>query len=110
MRKINFAKNKEVWVEYPEDKDIKFKIRAFPLSQGMYVPGNSDESLFEYYNKKVQYCVTEWQGIEGEEGVLECNAENKHYLFNYEEDLFLFVVTEITRTFENNDISAEKKT
>jgi hypothetical protein len=113
MRKINRTiLAEERWVTNPDDKEIRVKLRRFPVSQGMYIPGVSSESMWSFAFKKFDYCILEWEGINNEEGnLLECNSENKKLIYDYIEDLMMWISVEIKKLKEDdNTLVNEKKT
>jgi len=102
-RKLTEAK----WVNYPEDAEVKFKIRSFPTSMGMFLNG-TDNDLIDFTWKKFNYCVVDWQGINDEDSKpLECNEENKKFIFDYVQELMLWVSTQV---FDSTSGIVEKKT
>jgi len=111
MRTINKKKiADEIWVKFPEDEEIQLKIRQFPTSQGMYIPGISDETMFEFAWKKFNYCIVDWKGfIDENEKPLECNEENKRYVYDYIEDIMMWASNEISKLKEDI-VTTQKKT
>lgn len=94
------------WIDYEDDTEVKFKLRPFPMSQGIYV--DSDD-IIEYTWKKFNYSVIDWKGITNEKDQpLECNDENKKFIFDYVQDLMMWIMVEISKL--TSDLSSQKKT
>lgn len=105
--KINKSIIKEEWVKYPEDEEVEFLIRPFPSSQGL-VPPDDMEGQAHFNWKIFQYCVVDWKGIIGEDDKpLECNDENKKFIFDYVREFYSFVLINALAPLSN---VVEKKT
>lgn len=106
--KINLKLAKAKWIKNPDDPELEIKIRPFPMSQGMWFP-DSQEDIMEYSWKRFNYCVMDWKGIIDEnDKPLPCNEKNKKYIFDYVQDVMMWVSVEIRNCI--SDISAQKKT
>ena len=90
--KINTKSDKGIWFDYPEDEEVKFLIRPYPMSQL-----NLELSEVEAGLNELQYCLVDWKGMYDEEGKpLECNKDNKTYIFDYYLKVRAFVKEKIT--------------
>ena len=105
---INTKLAEAKWVKYNDDEEVEFKLRPFPMSQGMWIPDTSDD-ITDYTWKKFNYCVLDWKGLNDQDGTpLECTEENKQYIFDYVHEIMLWVSVQIASL--TTDISLEKKT
>lgn len=101
--KINKKALISKWFTF-EKEGIKaeFEIRPFPLS----LFSMSDDMSSGC--RQFVYSVTNWNGIEDEDGSpLVCNTENKELLFNYDDDIRDFVFAKLNDIRES--IKAELK-
>lgn len=90
MLKLNKNANKEEWFDY--DEDVAFLIRPFPLSERALTP--SGTGVIDVFIKQAMYCLMDWKGVVDEnEKTIKCVDENKQFLFDFDEDLVLFVCT-----------------
>ena len=103
-----YVKNmQDRWVDYPDDKDVRLKIRPFPMSNGILFD-TSEKRLTEYTWDKFNYCVVDWEGILDEnDNPLECNDENKRLIFDYGQEIVMWVSLKINESVES---ILEKKT
>lgn len=99
--------NKKEWFDLDEDKNISFKIRPFPASHNVLrLINNIDE--IEITWKQFNYSLVDWKGITDEnDKPLECNDINKKMLFDYSQDVVLFV---FNKSSEKASKVLEKKT
>lgn len=106
--KIKKSAVKERWIDYPDEDGVKFKVRPFPMSEGTLAFGDDPKQLTEITWKKFNYCVVDWQGlVDDNDQTLDCNEENKRFLFDFVFDLVMWVVVEVNKDTEN---IREKKT
>jgi len=111
MKKVNVKLTESKWKKFPEDEEIQLKIRPFPVSQGMFIPGISNETMWEYLLKKFLYCVEDWKGfVDENDKPLECNEDNKTFVYNYFQDIVTFAITEIAEVTYGVKVVPEKKT
>ena len=104
--KINRSIVDARWIDYVED-GVKFKIRPFPMSMGMWMP-NSDDEFIEFTKKRFLYCVVDWQGLLDEnDEELPCNEETKSFIFDYVQEISLWITGKLAETA---DSIVEKKT
>ena len=105
--KINRKLAEAQWVDYPEGEEVKFKIRPFPMSQGMWMPDDKTD-IVDFMWKRFNYCVVDWQGVDDEEGnPFNCTEENKKFIFDYAQDIMGWISSQI---IESSDNLIEKKT
>lgn len=101
MIKINKKNLKSEWFDY--DDDVKFLIRPFPLSERAISP--SGTNVIDLLIKQSMYCLEDWKGIvDQDEKPIECNEENKRFIFDYSDDIITFVVNkskELNEKFMN---------
>jgi hypothetical protein len=90
MKKYNTKPTKGEWIALPEDEEVQIKIRPFSLFSLTKVPSADDVDMSEIWNI-FNYCIIDWKGIEGEDGPLECNEDNKRLVYDYDQDLVVFV-------------------
>jgi len=106
--KINKSLIEAKWIEFKEAKGVSFKIRPFPVSHNVIRTSIAKNDQVESFFKIFDYCVVDWKGINGEDDKpLECNTENKKFLFDYSESIMMFV---INKSAEDKDKIIEKKT
>ena len=94
--KISKKKAQGEWHKF--DEDVSFKIKPFPHSkwaEGDFrvdKDGNADIGMeFEWF--RFDACLHDWKGLEDEKGKkLKCDAANKQFIYDYEDDLRNFVV------------------
>jgi hypothetical protein len=102
MKTVNTQVTKEVWVINDQDKDIKVKIRRFPLSLSLFAPTDPDATVKLAW-QRFDYCVIDWEGYQDENGKpLECNSENKRIVFDFHDDDMLWIATEIMKLDPNH--------
>ena len=105
--KLNKSQLEPKWVEFKEDKGLSFKLRPFPASHNVIMSVGEFDKI-EIFWRIFDYCVLDWKGINGEDDKpLECNSENKRFLFDYSEELMMFITNKAS---ENKDKIIEKKT
>lgn len=70
------------WRQYADG--VRFKVRPFPASLNQYTFSSIGEVVLkaEQFFKKFDYCVTEWEGVGDDTGVLPCTTSNKKRLFD----------------------------
>jgi len=90
MKKYNTKPTKGQWIKFPEDEEVEIKIRPFSLFSLTKVPSADTVDMSEVWNI-FNYCIVDWKGIEGEEGPMECNEDNKRFVYDYDQDLVVFV-------------------
>lgn len=102
--KINRKLAEAKWVDYEDD--IKFKIKSFPMSHGIFFQG-SKEDLVEFTWKRFNYCVVDWSGfVDEKDEPLECNEDNKKYIFDYYPNIMMWVSSQIV---EHSAVEEYKK-
>ena len=95
MKTVNTKITKEVWVTNDEDNDVQFKLRRFPLSLSLFAP-NDSEGIVKLAWQRFDYCITSWKGMIDENGKeLECTTDNKRLVFDFYEDVMLWVAAQI---------------
>ena len=103
--KINRNIVEATWVDY--DADVSFKVRQFPLSQGMWLSGNNEEFM-EFNWKRFNYALIDWKGFTNEKDeVLECNEESKRFVYDYIPEISLWITAILA---DVADTILEKKT
>lgn len=109
MRKINKSVLKNTWFKFDKDESVEIQIRPFPVTTLLIGIVNKDDyqkTMWERYN----YCVVDWKGILNEKGEpLECSEENKKFVFDWDEELLIFIGNKITKLSETIK-PIEKKT
>jgi len=101
MRKFNQKTAKGTWIDFPEDKEVKLLLRPFSLFNLTKIPTNENMD-FDQFWAIFSYSVLEWKGIQNVDGKdLKCDEENKRMVFDYDQDLILFVVEQSTKLREN---------
>lgn len=81
----------ETWHENPNDPEIKVKIRRFPLSASLFAP-NDPDGFIKLAWQRFNYCIIDWKGFtDTEDKPLECNDENKRAVFDFFEDILVWV-------------------
>jgi hypothetical protein len=105
--KINKSILQEKWVVFSDDEGVRFKIKPFPMSSGMLF--DSDEKrLLQYTWDKFNFCVVNWEGLtDQDDKPLECNEENKKFIYDYVPEITTWISHEINKTTDN---VLEKKT
>ena len=93
MKKFNTKLFQGVWVSVPEQESIQIKLRPFSMFSTTKNPTDVNFELKEVWNQ-FNYCVTEWKGFQDEDGDMECNEVNKKIVFEYDQDLALFILKE----------------
>ena len=97
MRKYNQKTAKGEWIVFPEDEEVQILVRPFSLFNLTRLP-SEDDFNFKQFLEIYDYCVLDWKGIQDDEGKpLKCNDENKKMVFNFDQELVLFVVNESTK-------------
>jgi hypothetical protein len=91
------------WVDF--EGDVRLQVRPFPASEGLFTPTNAEE-MSEATWARFNYCLLRWEGLkEEDDSEFEFNEDNKRFVFNYIQDIVLFVITQ-TRIMEG-DITKE---
>ena len=97
--KIKRKSIKGQWVDY--EGGVRLQIRPFPASEGIFTPTNAEE-LSQATWARYNYCLQGWEGLkEEDDSDFEFNEENKKFVFDFVQDLVLFVVTQ-SRMMEGN--------
>lgn len=103
MIKIHKNKEKGKWFTYPEDKEVKFFIKPFPIAKTTidFFIFNGKTELTEddisngAYRRMMMVCeesVLDWKGIVGDnDEPIPCNKSNKKSLFSNDIDIVVFV-------------------
>lgn len=103
MKVVNTGVTEEIWVDNPDDKEVKVKIRRFPLSLSLFAP-NEPDGVVKLAWQRFDYCIVDWQGfVDQDENTLECNSVNKKIVFDFNEDIMIWVANEI------NKLNSKKK-
>ena len=94
MKKYNIKNIKGKWVDFPDDKEVKLLLRPFSLFSFTKVP--SDDSIDpKEFLPIFSYCVIDWKGfVDSDNNKLKCNDENKKIVFDYDQDIVIFVINE----------------
>lgn len=91
--KINRKIQEGKWFDFNEK--VRVLIRPFPTSFGLFRPETPME-LAEATWIRFNYSLLDWEGIEDEDGSkLEVTENNKKFLYDYFEDLMVFVTLRI---------------
>jgi len=100
--KINKKNVEAKWFKFGKgNSKVEFLIRPFKFS--VMKLDNVAEGMMQQFN----YCTTDWKGINDEnDKPLECNDENKQYLYDYYTDVreFVFEKQEELRTKLNKSL------
>jgi len=97
MRKFNQKTVKGTWVDFPEDKEVKIQIRPFSLFNLTKLPSEDNVDFTQFWDI-FKFCVLDWKGIQDINGKdLKCDDENKRMIFDFDQELILFVVNESSR-------------
>lgn len=83
--------NKGRWVNFPEDKEVKFFIKPLPLGDALDFKART-----AFIMSLLQKCVVDWKGLIDEETnkPLKCNKTNKEIVFTYCVDITSFLLQE----------------
>ena len=86
-------KNKSIeWIEFPEDKEIQFKIKPFTVLYLSKIP-NQDAITPELAWEIFDNSLLDWKGIQTEDGKdLKCDSISKRLLAEQDLEILLFVV------------------
>ena len=100
---------KEEWFDLDDSQEVSFKIRPFPASHNV-LRSIGDSDNVDIWWKMFNYSLVEWKGVYDKNEVkMECNDENKKVLFDYSQDVMMFVCNKCSS--KNEDIiTLEKKT
>ena len=83
--KINKKVTEGTWFKY--DETTEFKIKPMRLSALNDFELNLKNLLAQF-----GHCLVDWKGVDDEAGAtLECNDENKEFLFDYHDEVREFV-------------------
>jgi hypothetical protein len=94
MKVVNTKVVKEVWVTNDQD-EYKVKLVRFPLSRSLFAP-NDPDAFVKLAWQRFDYCLLDWDGIVDEnDKPLECNTDNKRIVFDFDEDMMLWIATQI---------------
>ena len=58
MKIVNTKVTQEIWVTNKQDKDVKVKLRKFPMSLALYAPNDNDGNVKLAW-QRFNYCITE---------------------------------------------------
>lgn len=99
---------KNKWIKFPGDDDIKFLIRPFSVLFLKTLPSDLDtitpEMMWEIFNG----AVLDWKGFNDPEGNdLICNERNKRMVAEEFNDILTFVFTESINS--QQDVIKEKE-
>jgi hypothetical protein len=109
MKQFNLEATKEKWFDYDEDITIKFLIKPFPLTKSMLF-SSSDDDLYKINWVLINYSLIDWEGlVDIEDKKLECNTQNKEYLYSFEPSIVLFILKCIDQISGKDKIFSEKK-
>jgi len=92
MRKINRKKLEAKWCTFPQDEQIQFLLKPFSLFHLTKLPSDSTEFTSEMFWSLFNEVVVDWKGIEDEDGDIKCDEDNKKIIFDYAQDLVIFVI------------------
>jgi len=93
MRNYNKKIVDGTWITFPEDKEVQIKIKPFSLFSMIKDPNNESynaETFWAIFN----HIVLDWKGVQSDGKKLECNEENKKFVFDYDQPIALFVINE----------------
>ncbi len=90
MKKYNTQHTKGKWITHPDDKDVQVKVRPFSLFSLTKLPSVDNVDMTEVWNI-FNYVVLNWKGFEGEDGPMECNEANKKLVYDFDQDIVVFV-------------------
>jgi len=99
MKKYNTHTTKGEWITLPSDEEVKFKLRPFSIFSLTKKPSEDNVDMSEMWNV-FNYCVIDWKGLEGEDGSMDCNEDNKRIVYDYDQELVVFITNESTRLRE----------
>ncbi len=96
--KINKKAVEGKWVKYGGKKSkMELLVRPFPFSDAVYERERANafaNSLWHQFN----FVVQDWKGLMGEDDKpMECNEENKQFMFDYFEELREFALVEANK-------------
>ncbi len=83
------------WVTSPEDKDVQVKIKPFSVFSMIKLPNEKDfdtEKFWAVFN----FVVLDWKGIHSDGKKLDCDEDNKKFVFDFDQDFALWVVNQAT--------------
>lgn len=106
MKKFNKKAAQGTWVTYTEDEDVELKIRPFSLFSLSKLPTATNIEMSDFWNI-YDYVLMDWKGIEDEDGPLEFNEENKKMVYDYDQEISAFVVSQASEMREK--IVSEKE-
>ncbi len=93
MKKFNTKQTKGEWITHPDDKEVQIKIRPFSLFSITKIPSADNVDMSEVWNI-FNYSVIGWRGLENEDGPMDCNEANKKLVYDFDQDLVVFVTSE----------------
>ena len=99
MKIVNTKITQEKWVTNEQNKDevYKVKLRRFPMSLSIFAPNDSD-GIVKAAWQRFDYCITDWEGlVDEDEQPLEYNEKNKRLVFDFSEDIMIWVALEINK-------------
>ena len=100
MRKINKSKIKDNWYIFDKDDTVEFKIRPFPLTN-MLIGYVNKVDLMNLMWQKFNYCILDWKGIQDDKDKdLKCNEENKKFVFDWDEEIVIYIGNKLTQLQE----------
>ena len=97
MKKYDIESTKGVWTKFPDDEEVSLLLRPFTLFSFTKMPSDDSFNIKEFWSV-FDYCVLDWKGfVNAEDKVLECNTESKRMVFDYDQDIVLFVISETSK-------------
>lgn len=101
MRKFNTKNIKGKWITHPEDKEVQVRIRPFSLFSFTKIPTEENVDMSQFWGI-FNYCVLDWKGfVDSNDKPMKCTEENKRIVFDYDQDIILFVVNEASEMRES---------
>ena len=88
------------WIKFPEDKEVECRIRPFSLFNMTKLPNDETELSIKQIWETFNYSLLDWKGIEGEDGSLDCNEENKRLVYDFDQELVMFIISESSKLRE----------
>ena len=82
------------WIKYNKDgASIELLVRSFPVSL-MKAESDMTNAL-----KLWNYCVCDWKEFcDDEDQPMECNSDNKKFIFDYWQEIVVFVIEEVNES------------
>lgn len=93
------------WVDYPEQEGVKFKIRQFPITSVAFL-SSEKQNMHDFAWERFNYIVVDWEGIvDDDDKPLECNEENKRFIF----DWYIEIMTWVSQYSTDASLELKKK-